>query len=115
MHETSAPVRPSLRRETLEAVRLPAAEAIAGATMRASATSINSPRVMVAPSLQIRCRNRDETQGEGGSPIVQSADRAAHSLDRAVSEAAARLVLIAHRAAGALVAARRDLPASPFG
>src|SRR5438132_7407123 len=46
MHETSAPVRPSLRCDTLEAVRLPAAEAIFGATIRASAASMNSLRVI---------------------------------------------------------------------
>src|SRR3989442_360396 len=46
MHETSAPVRPSLRCDTLEAVRLPAAEAMFGATIRASAASMNSLRVI---------------------------------------------------------------------
>src|SRR2546426_8540745 len=56
MHETSAPVRPSLRCDTLEAVRLPAAEAIFGATIRASAASMNSLRVIACP-LQIRCRS----------------------------------------------------------
>src|ERR1700716_3908742 len=56
MHETSAPVRPSLRRATLEAVRWPAAEAILGATIRASAASMNSLRVMAVSSLQVRCR-----------------------------------------------------------
>src|SRR5438105_13000853 len=50
MHETSAPVRPSLRCDTLAAVRLPAAEAILGVTIRASAASMISLRVMAASS-----------------------------------------------------------------
>src|ERR1700730_1189411 len=56
MHVSSAPVRPSLRRATLAAVRLPAAEAILGARVKARAASMNSLRVMAASSLQFRCR-----------------------------------------------------------
>src|ERR1700716_3177376 len=50
MHETSAPVRPSLRCDTLMAVRLPAAEAILGVTISARAASMKSLRVMLASS-----------------------------------------------------------------
>src|SRR5207245_8673894 len=49
MQETSAPVRPSLRCDTLAAVRLPAATAILGVTIRASAASMTSLRVMARP------------------------------------------------------------------